>query len=170
MSRKPRTDSKLKTLPPQAQAQLFEMLRAMPYRKAVELVHEHFGVATSIGALSEFFSWYPLSRQLEQSAEFAEKIEEALKTNPALQLDASKISAVAQVAFEAHALETQNSDLYIELAKLRIKREEGEREERRIKILEAKAAKADEAAKVESDETLTEEEKAKRMRQIFRMG
>lgn len=42
--------------------------------------------------------------------------------------------------------------------------------ERRIVILEAKAAKADQADQVMGDGKLTEEEKAAKLKQIFRMG
>jgi len=170
MSRKPRTDSKLKTLPAETQRQIFELLRGVPYRKAVAEVREKFGVETSVGALAEFYSWFPLSRGLEQAASFAEQLEKMAKADPQLAGKSEEISRFAQIAFEARAVETQDPELYVELAKLRIKREANTLQERRVKILEAKAAKADAAEQVANDSTLTEEERTKRLRQIFRMG
>ena len=43
-------------------------------------------------------------------------------------------------------------------------------DDRRIALLERKAAERDQAAEVSNDETLSAEEKAARMKQIFRMG
>jgi hypothetical protein len=169
MSRKPRTDARLKTLPPEQQEQLFAHLRKTPYRKAVKWCAEELGVETSVGALSEFFGWFPLSRQLEQAATFAEQITEQAKADPELVGKSAEIARFAQIGFEARALELQDASLYVELAKLRLKAESNALQERRIKILEAQAAKAAEAEKVVNDNTLSEEERALRMRQIFRM-
>src|SRR5690606_33877662 len=121
-------------------------------------VREEFGVETSVGALADFFAWYPLSRQLEQAATFAEQLEQMAKADPELAGKSEEISRFAQIAFEAKAVETQDPSLYIELAKLRVKREANALIERRIKLLEAKAAKADEAEKVANDSTLSEED------------
>lgn len=121
MSRKPRTDSRLKTLPPGVQEKLFALLRTTTYRKAVPVVAKEFGVQTSVGALSDFFGWYPLSRQLEQAANFAEQLEKVAKADPQLVGKSEEISRFAQIAFEARAVETQDAELFIALRKGRHK-------------------------------------------------
>jgi hypothetical protein len=121
MSRKPRADSALKTLPLDQQEKLFALLRKTSYEKALPIVAKEFGVRTSSGALSQFFSWYPLSRRLEQAKSFADTITAQIKANPHLNLDAEKISAVGQIAFEAQALAEQDPKLYVSMRKLRQK-------------------------------------------------
>jgi len=118
---KPRSDSKLKTLPAQKQEQLYALLRANSYKAALPLVQKTFGVVTSEASLSQFYSWYPLSRRLEQAKSFADQLKESLAKNPALNLDAEKLSTVAQVAFEAQAVQEQDSALFMGLRKLRQK-------------------------------------------------
>lgn len=118
---KPRSDSKLKTLPADQQAALYALLQGKSYKQALPIVREKLGVSTSEAALSQFFSWYPLSRRLEQAKSFADQLKDTLAKNPALNLDAEKLSMVAQVAFEAQAVQEQDSDLYIALRKRRQK-------------------------------------------------
>ncbi len=118
-ARKPRADSVLKSLPLGQQEKLFTLLRATSYEKALPIVAKEFGVRTSTGSLSQFFSWYPLSRRLAKS--FADQLTATLKANPSLNLDADKLSAVAQVAFEAQAVQEQDPALFIGLRKLRQK-------------------------------------------------
>ena len=119
--RKPRADSVLKTLPQDKQDELFAHLRSTSYEAALPIVRKSFGVATSAGALSAFFAWYPLSRRLEQAKSFADQLKDSLAKNPALNLDAEKLSTVAQVAFEAQAVQEQNPKLFMGLRKLRQK-------------------------------------------------
>lgn len=146
MSRKPRADSALKTLPADQQEKLFRLLRATSYEKALPIVAKEFGVRTSSAALSAFFSWYPLSRRLEQAKSFADQLTQQLKANPHLNLDAEKLSAVGQVAFEAQAVAEQDPELYIGLRKLRQKDADlaisSKNQELRLKQYEDKIAAA----------------------------
>jgi hypothetical protein len=133
MSRKPRADSALKTLPLEAQEALFALLRKTSYEKALPIVAKEFGVRTSSGALSQFFSWYPLSRRLEQAKSFADTITAQIKANPALNLDAEKVSAVGQIAFEAQALAEQDPKLFVALRRLRVSEKTFELEEEKFR-------------------------------------
>jgi len=118
---KPRSDSKLKTLPTEVQGKIYALLAKVSYQKAVGLIAKEFGVITSAGALSGFYSWYPLSRRIEQSRTFADELKKTLASNPQLNLDADKLSTVGQVAFEMKALEEQDTELFVSLRKLRHK-------------------------------------------------
>jgi hypothetical protein len=118
---KPRADAKLKTLPPEIQEAIFKLLQRASYAKAVGMIRQQFDVETSPAGLSAFFSWYPFSRRLEQHATLADQIKQQIAANPALGLDAEKVTAIAQIAFEAQAVQEQDPTLYIGLRKLRQK-------------------------------------------------
>ncbi len=119
--KKPRGDAKLKTLPAEQQAAIFALLQQHTANEVKVLIAKEPGVFTSTGALSQFYHWYPLSRRLEQAASFADQLQSQLLKLPNLNLDAAKLSTVAQVAFEARAVQEQDSDLFIALRKRRQK-------------------------------------------------
>jgi hypothetical protein len=118
---KPRSDSKLKTLPTEVQAKVYALLAKVSYQKAVGLIAKEHGIATSVGALSAFYSWYPLSRRIEQSRSFADELKKTLASNSQLDLNAEKLSQVAQAAFEIQAVQEQDTGLFVSLRKLRQK-------------------------------------------------
>lgn len=119
--KKPRGDAKLKTLPADLQALLFAMLRQKTAVVVKAWLAKEHQVQTSTGALSHFYAWYPLSRRLEQAADFADQLKQQLAKLPEIALDAQKLSTVAQVAFEARALQEEDADLYVALKKRRQK-------------------------------------------------
>lgn len=168
-ARKQRSDATLKTLPEVVQEQLFALLRTESYANVRVAVREKWDVETSAASLSEFFRWYPTTRRLEAAQSTADQVEKTLRTLGDVNLDDAKIQKAVQAVFEAEALRTGDSETYIGLANIRLKREAGERDDRRIKLLEKKAAQADEAEGVTKDASLTPEQKQARMRQIFRM-
>lgn len=165
--KKPRGDAKLKTLPDALQEELFQLLRRTTADKSALWLLEKHGVKTSAGALSEFFSWYPRSGWLKQSASFADSLQAQIKNLPALKVTADQAAQVAQVAFELQAAQDRDPKLFLALrqqdhdaATLRLN-------ERKVKLLEAKAAMADQAKKVTEDTDLSPEEQLTRYRQIF---
>lgn len=164
---KPRSDSKLKTLPPRQQGEIFALLQSTSYVQAKGIVREKFGVETSVGALCEFFAWYPTSRIVEEAASIADQLKADLKKLPGLDLDDDKLSRIGQAAFEAQALKAGDSDAFVALRKLRQKDNEHRLNERRIALLERKAAQADQAEGVTRDESLTPEQREAKMREIF---
>lgn len=82
------------------------------------LVEKH-EVQSSPAALSEFYSWFPLSRPLERSKEYARDFELALKADPNIKLNAEQISLAGQIAFEQQALQAGDVAAFIALRKLR---------------------------------------------------
>jgi hypothetical protein len=58
----------------------------------------------------------------------------------------------------------------VELQKLRLQAAKQEMELRKVVMLEKKAAQADKASEITNDADLTEEDKAARLKQLFRMG
>lgn len=119
--KKPRGDAKLKTLPDAQQLEIYELLRVKRGVEVKAYIAEKLGVETSVGALSDFYHWYPLTRRIEQAKSFASQLREDLQKLPDLQMDADKLSQIAQVAFEARAVQDQDSELYVALRKRRQK-------------------------------------------------
>ena len=167
MARKPRPDAKLKTLPDAVQAELFARYQKQGGPAVLAWLKETHKVKSSAGALSNFSAWYPFSRPLEMSAKFADQFRAALVENPNLKIDAEQVSLAAQIAFEAKALELQDLDGFVALRKSRLKEMDQALTARRIKLLEKKAEQADAAEGVTRDETLTPEQRAQKLREIF---
>src|SRR5581483_6728274 len=170
MSKKPRGDAKLKTLPPALQAEVYGRCNSTGYAQVKAWLAAEHSVQTSTGALSEFFSWYPLQRQLERAASFADQLKEQFAKLPGIQIDAEKTSALAQVAFEMMAVQNQDPELFFNMKKLRQKDADLRKVERRIALLEKAAAERDAAKAVLNDKNLTEEQQAKKIRGLFGMG
>lgn len=146
MSKKPRGDAKLKTLAPEKRKALFELLHQHTLEEAVVLLRKD-GIHTGTRALSEFYSWYPLSQHLEQASTFADSLKAQLANLPEWQGKAAELEKLAQIAFETQAVQRQDTELYIGLKKLRLKdRDVTLRESKHEKDLREERAK-NEAAK-----------------------
>jgi hypothetical protein len=165
--KKQRSDAVLKTLPPGLQAELFARCNAASYTVVKGWLREAHGITTSEGALSKFYAWFPLSRRLEQAATFADSLKTQLSALPSMQGRAEEISDVTQIAFEMQAVQEQDGELYYNLRKLRLKERDQKLVERRIKLLEQKAAQADAAQSVTADQALTPAEREAKLKEIF---
>lgn len=167
MTKKPRGDSHLKTLPPAVQAKIFAECQGKGYAEVKAWLLAEHGVATSVGSLSAFYSWFPLQRRLEQAATFADTLRDQIAKLPQINLSADQVSTLSQIAFETQAASAQDPELFVELRKLRLKERQQGLAERRLKILEAQAALATAGKAVASDTDLSPEEQLRRYRQIF---
>lgn len=169
MSRKQRSDATLKTLPEVVQEQLFALLRTKSYAEVRLAAKEKWEVTTSPSALHEFYRWYPTSRRLEVAKSTADEVAKTLRALGDVKLDDTQIARASQAVFEAQAIREGDAATYIGLAKIRLASEAGQRDERRIALLEKKAAQADAAEGVVKDGALNDAEKAQRLRSIFGM-
>lgn len=162
--RKPHARSRLKTLPPDKQRELFEHLTANTLEETEAWLATGALTGESLdtqrSSLSEFFAWYPLASQLHAAANMTDMLKAELKELPGLNLDEEQLSKAGQAIFETIAIKNQDSDLYTALRKLRQndsalklkgrgdskKAEQKDREleltERRVKLLEENQAKA----------------------------
>lgn len=165
--KKPRGDAKLKTLPDALQEELFQRLRRTSAVKVIAWLQEKHAVKTSAGSLSDFFSWYPRSGWLKQSAAFATDLEATIKKLPELQITAEKAAQVAQVAFEIQAAQNRDPELFLALRKNAHDSATLRLNERKVKLLEAKAAQADQAREISGNADLTPAEKEQRIKQVF---
>jgi hypothetical protein len=131
--KKPRGDAKLKTLPDALQEKLFQYLRRHTAEKTVQWLKEEHAVATSAGALSVFFSWYPRSCTLRTAARTSDELAAQLKKMPELKLAAADAARIAQVNFEIQAAQDRDPALFaalrkgeLETARLQLEREKFE--------------------------------------------
>lgn len=178
MPNKPRSDSVLDSLNPEMKAQLVEWLVQdnLSYKDAKARLAEDFNIKTSVGALSRFYALHCFAFRSSEAKEFAEKVVADLQEG-APQFDQATLALVKQKAFERAYARNGNlkellalSKIIGDSAKLTLKKRDQELAERRIVILEAKAALADKATGIASDGQLSDEEKGARLRGLFGMG
>ena len=169
-TRKARSDARLKTLPKDRQEQLWQWINGTEgYKGARRLAREQWGLQTSVTALSEFYSWFALSRHLEEAATFADELKKTLGQLPELNLNEEQVNLAAQVAFELEAIKAKDFDRFFALRKLRQKDSEMTLEREKFELLKRKAEQADQAEKI-VESSATPEEKQQRLRAIFGMS
>jgi hypothetical protein len=100
---KPRSDSKLKNLPEEQQAQLADwLLSGVPYHAAKAMVQKEFGVSTGIAALHDFYETVcgpELIARRHRAVTTADQVAEEAAHSPG-RFDAATIDALKQKAFE----------------------------------------------------------------------
>jgi hypothetical protein len=173
--KKIRPEAKIKTLPEEVQSTLWELTnvamegreKPMTYVEArAWLLNEH-GVTTSQGAFSEWYSWYGLQLRTERAKERAAQAQaDAAMMDP--NLDPKFLDRLGQMVFTAETIEGGDVKAYVALMKLRIQERQLAQDDRRLALLEEKAAQTDKA-KGELDSLLSDAEKVARMRSIFGM-
>lgn len=171
MSRKPRSDSKLDTLPESRVMELRDgLLGGWRYEDAMSWLATECGVTTSLAALSSFFKRHcaPVLRERRQLAALkAEAITEGVGLTD---WDAASIERLRQTVFEFMADPNADIEATERLFKLLLKSRDQEVDRRKLTLMEEKAKQADAAAGLANDAKLTPEEKAAELKRIFRMG
>ena len=178
MSRKPRSDAKLKSLPPNQREMLIRWLldENLSYEKAVKRLEQDFNVRTSLRAISGFYATECFSLRSSEANDFAARVEkELLSSDP--NFDKATLALIKQKTFErAYAKNGNLDELAIlsgiigDSAHLKLKERDIALKERRLALLEKKVEQADRAKGIVGDEKLSDEEKAARLRGLFGMG
>lgn len=177
MSKKPRSDAKLLGLPPHYKEALIRWLTEenLSYVDARARLKKEFSVSTSLAALSQFYTTQCFSLRYSQAREVADTVAEEMAQSPE-KFDEATIALIKQKAFERAVAKDGNLDELAILAKMlhdskKLQIKEGDQKiaERRIVLLEKKAAAYDQAKGVLQDKSLNEEDRAARMRQLFRL-
>lgn len=154
----------------QQQAQLAEwLLSGMPYHKARELVADQFGVRVSLGAFSGFWDRVcssALIARRRRAVSAADTIRQEAEARPGA-FDVATLQAIQTKALELSINPACDPAELATLFKLILKARDQDLEERRVQLLEARAAQADEAQKAIKNEALTPEERDARLKQIF---
>jgi hypothetical protein len=112
------------------------------------LVHikNEYGMEVSLSTISEFYKWLRFKRRMDSGKLRAEQVMEQMIKDPSMTLES--IHDAAQYAFTHATLDEDDPKTYIALAKLRLEAAKVKNDERKIQLLEAKAARLD---KAESD-------------------
>lgn len=120
--KKVRPEAKIKTLPDEVQATLWELLhvpmegkeKPMTYVEARAWLLADHGVETSNAALSEWFSWYGLRLRTERrKAIVQEAMEELAKSDPTKSLE--DLQAFGQVLFTSESIEDRDAKAFTEV-------------------------------------------------------
>lgn len=143
------------------------------YEEARALAGSEFGVFTSPDALRRFYSSFAVPWQYSQASGEAEAFGQLMEGK----FDAATIKRAKQLAFSA--LTDRNPDVKTakallkivgDSAKVDLAKERLSLDERKVTLLEAKAALADKAKGISDNEELTPEQKAAQLRSLFGMG
>jgi hypothetical protein len=142
-----RADAKLKNLPPDALEELW-LLRnpgedgeKLTLEAVAVWVPERFGFSCSVSSLSEFYKWLRLKRRMEAATRRAEQARLSLASDP--NMTPADLARIGQMVFTAETIEDGNIKAYVELVKLQLQAANQEIELRKLKIVEAKAARLD---------------------------
>lgn len=170
--KKPRADSKLKNLPEEAQEALWSLMHPTDRSKpaatlegAAVFCEMEFGFAPALSSLSEWHSWFSLARRMSAAAERAAQVRLELAKDSSITPD--DLERIAQTVFTAETLEGGDIKSYVALAKLNLQRRSLELDTRKLAILEAKAAQADQAKDILTQK-LSPEEQNRRLREILK--
>ena len=165
---KPRSDAVLKTLPPERQAAIAEHLASHSLAETRAWLKAD-GLTTSTAALSQFLAWYSLRQQLSRNETVVETLLAELKqSNPAIAPES--IEAAGQSFFTALALQQQDPKAWALAQGIAIRKKQMHLDERKLALLEKKAAQADAARKVTENGALTPEQREAEYRRIFGMS
>ena len=172
--REVRADAILKNLPAEALEDLWRMRHPEEGGQPMTLeaicveIPRLYQVSCSMGALSNFYKWLRLKRRMEEAKSRSQQVVEELARDG--RMSTEELMEAGQMVFASETLDNGNVKAFVQLLKIRNDSKRLEQESRRIALLEKKAALLDEAKTVSDDDALTPEEKAQRMKQIFRMG
>lgn len=165
-TRKQRGDSRLKTLDEKLQEEIFRRCETGKYADVAKWLRAEFSIATSEGALSEFFSWHALRQRMRRADSHVRNLDELIDEH-GLKLDPQKRKDTMNALFLTLASEGGDFETFEAAYKLILAGDKLDVEKRRVTLLEAKAKQAEDAAKVTGDEELTPEEKDARLKRIF---
>ena len=170
--RKARGDSKLDALPPAKLAELVQgLLCGWSYGAALDWLEVECGVSVSLSALTPFHRRHvdPVLRERKQFAALsASTLAKMAKETEAF--DAAAIGELKEYAYRLIRDPNSDPEEARKWMETLIKAQAGQRDSRKLQMLEAKAAQADAAAGVANSNKLSEEEKAAELKRIFRMG
>lgn len=144
MEKEIRADAKLKNLPPEILEELWRLRnpadedeKKFTFVEVLVWLKGH-GIDSSLGALSEFYSWLRLKRRIEAAAERATQVRMELAKDSTITPD--DLERIAQTVFTAETIEGGDVEAFVKLATLRLNRQRVDQDERKLKLLEAKAA------------------------------
>lgn len=178
MARKPRSDSKLDSLPEEQREALRSWLTEdnLSYEQAQAKLKQEFAVSTSISSLQSFWRRRCFRVRASEAKDFTKKLEKELK-NSSEDFDEATLALIRQKLFERAMAEKGDLNEISTLAKiigdsqkLALKAQHIELQSRRLKLLEKKAEQADAAEKIAANGEMTPEQKDREYKAIFGIG
>lgn len=162
--KKLRADSKFALLTEEQRGELADLLLSGQATQADALgwLREH-GVHVSAQSLSEYYRNRVLPMRFERMVAAAATLDK-LRSGV---LATATHEAIAQRAFQLATEQEMDDKLLATFYTLMLQGQQSEREERKLKLAEERARKADEAEQCARDTTLTPEERATRIKAIF---
>lgn len=171
MEKEIRADAKLKNLPGEMLETLWRLRnpeddgQKLTFVEVLAWLNLEHGIDSSLGALSEFYSWLRLKRRIESAAARATQVRMQLAKDSSITPD--DLERIAQTVFTAETIEGGDVDAFVKLATLRLNSRRVDQDERKLKMLEAKAAQLDQAKDVLTTK-LSPEEQNRRLREILK--
>lgn len=168
IAKKPRADAVLKTLTKDRQSDIAEFARSHTLAETVKWLGAD-GVRIQKSALSRWLSWWQWQQIYVQSESDAEDFKEMVRKEYP-DMDIEKVERFGHLFFQRAAIKRDQPQIFLKFSSARSKaaleKAKLAQTDRRIKLLEEKAAKADQAAEV-TKSALTPEEKDRRMKEIL---
>lgn len=168
MARKPRSDAWHAGLTVAQLDQVYAWCSGESgYAGAARKLADEMQVRASVTAISNWYQIWPFRRALLTSGSMVEELKAAIRDLPTLNLNPDQIDQLGQAMFQVEAMRRMDPELFGDMRRLAQRDKEIDQNDRRIKLLEAKAEKADETEKALSDESLTDEQRRERIAKIY---
>lgn len=157
----------MKTLPPDQQAAVFDRLQQNTLEQVRAWLFAEWDIKTSVGALSEFHSWYGLRQRVSKESNFVDSLLDHMREDGEFALSSGKLAEFGNLLFMARAAREENPKVWAMILKLVNQREALGLDSRRVALLEKKAAQFD-AAKEVMESKLSPEEQRQRLKEILK--
>jgi len=169
---KPRGNAKIKTLPDEVQAEIYQHLKGHTYAQTSQWLLGNRGLTVAHNTLSRFWHWYPISTWVREGAEGADALDESARKNIRESKRAREARRErAQLAFENHLLTGHDLQAYLELRKFELGSQLAQAklalESRRTALKEKAAAARERAQAPDPPANLTPQEKEARIKAVF---
>lgn len=177
MARKPSSLSRLDAKPDegglsddQREALIDWLLSGAPYHATARRVEEEFGIETSVSALSRFYARWAAPRLILRrrgARDLADAIAKEASEDGEI-FDAATVGKLRQMAFELAVEPNPDHEAIKSIVSLILKHRKEERDGATLKLKVREFEKREEATRETlGDETLSDKEKAARMREAF---
>lgn len=131
--RKPRSDARLKTLPEDRQAEIASMLATKSLAEVrKELIKD--GLHTSVGALSEFFSWWRLRESIRRRETRIQGILENVKLESQQTIPEDRLWEIGQSLFGAMAIAEEDGKEWFRTQRLSLARHKLRLEAEKVQV------------------------------------
>lgn len=147
MDKEVRADAKLKNLPAELREELWRLRNPADEDEKKSTFVEVLawlkgrGIASSLGALSEFYSWQRMCKGMEAARNRAQQAREEMAKDPLATPES--IARVGQMVFTAEMVDNGNVKAFVELEKLRMQARQLDLDVEKFRLLKAKADRLD---------------------------